>query len=164
MRSTRSHRQGGFAFLLVLIAVVMMSVTLASAAQIVSIEQRRDRELELLSIGRQIRTAIQSYHDVALIGGVAQYPRSWEDLLNDHRIAGPVRHHLRKVFVDPMTGKTDWELQRAGDFIVGVRSSSGNVPLKQSGFEGEELGYNGATSYRSWVFAPQGVPAAPQAR
>jgi len=158
MRSSDRRSQAGFAFLWVLAAVAMVGMLLASGAEMVSIQQRRDRELELLSIGRQFRTALQQYHDSVASGTAPQYPAALEDLLLDQRGGGPVRRYLRKIYVDPLTGDREWGLVRIGGAIVGIYSKSENRPLKQRGFEGEEQGFNDATSYRSWVFAPQPLP------
>jgi len=158
MRSSDRRSQAGFAFLWVLAAVAMVGMLLASGAEMVSIQQRRDRELELLSIGRQFRTALQQYHDSVASGTAPQYPAALEDLLLDQRGGGPVRRYLRKIYVDPLTGDREWGLVRIGGAIVGIYSKSENRPLKQRGFEGEEQAFKDAASYRSWVFAPQSLP------
>jgi hypothetical protein len=57
-------------------------------------------------------------------------------LLDDHRFGQPV-HHLRRIYIDPVTDRTDWDLVREGDGIVGVRSQSGRSTLKKRGFPRE---------------------------
>ena len=159
MRSFDRRSQGGFAFLWVLAAVAMVGMLLASGAEMVSVQQRRDRELELLSIGRQFRTALQQYHDSVASGSAPQYPLSLDDLLLDRRDGGAVRRYLRKIYADPITGRSDWGLVRVGGVIVGIYSKSDERPLKRRGFDGDEQAFNDASSYRRWVFSPQPLEA-----
>jgi len=79
-------------------------------------------------------------------------PAKLEDLLDDDRYPIPV-HHLRRLYPDPITGSTDWGLLRAADRIVGVYSQSDKLPIKQAGFSAREQQFNGAMTYRDWVFA-----------
>ncbi|MDR0997375.1 MAG: hypothetical protein LBL69_06930, partial [Zoogloeaceae bacterium] len=80
-----------------------------------------------------------------------EYPHSFDELLRDSRIPGLARH-LRKVFVDPMTGKTDWGMIKIGGRIVGVYSHSRQKPIKQGNFEPDQSQFEGATTYSDWVF------------
>ncbi|MBB3176031.1 type II secretion system protein [Variovorax sp. Sphag1AA] len=89
------------------------------------------------------------------------YPATLEDLLKDDRFPG-IRRHLRKIFVDPMTGKAEWGLVKVSGRIVGIHSLSTKVPIKLAGFEGEDHAFNGARSYASWVFGPAGQLASTQ--
>ncbi|MBW8900178.1 MAG: type II secretion system protein [Massilia sp.] len=125
------RRTGGFTFIWVLLMVAVMGLGLTVIAELDSTAVQRDREAELLAIGRQFRTAIGRY--VQARGGAGQtnaYPPSLEDLLQDPRVPG-VRRHLRKIFVDPMTGKAEWGLVMMGGRIVGVHSLSERRPIKR---------------------------------
>ena len=130
----RRHSDRGFAYLWTLLLVAMLALTLVAAADIEATAVRRDREKELLFIGRQFRLAIARYHGVNGQGGKREYPASLDDLLRDDRVSS-VRRHLRKLYVDPMTGKTDWGTVRVAGRIVGVHSLSEKRPIKQDGFE-----------------------------
>lgn len=131
-----------------------------------SIAVQRDRERELLSIGRQFRAAIGSYYETKLVAGRREYPESLDDLLLDPRSPGLTRH-LRKVFVDPMTGKPEWGLVRVGGRITGVHSLSETVPVKQDGFEPDDAGFRSRGKISDWVFSyagrrqEPGTPTAP---
>jgi len=116
---------------------------------------QRERERELLSVGRQFRAAIGRYYETTLSAGRHEYPVSLDELLQDNRAAGITRH-LRKVFVDPMTGKPEWGLVRVGGRIVGVHSLSDKIPIKQDGFEPEELSLRNKRKISEWVFAYSG--------
>lgn len=145
------RREAGFTYLWVLFLVAFMGLGLTVAVAIDSTAVQREREKELLSIGRQFRVAIGRYYEIQLSGGKREYPASLDDLLQDNRVPG-IRRHLRHVFVDPMTGKAEWGLVRVGGRIVGVHSLSDKVPIKQDGFEAEDMNLRGKQKYAEWAF------------
>ncbi|MDR2625132.1 MAG: type II secretion system protein [Zoogloeaceae bacterium] len=144
-------RQAGFSYLWVLLLVALMGVGLTVAVEMDSTVSQRDREKALLATGRQFQVAIGHYYEGLQTGGRNEYPASLEDLLQDPRYPGTMRH-LRKIFVDPMTGKAEWGLVRIGGRIVGVHSLSGKTPIKQANFEAEVSHFAGAQKYTDWVF------------
>lgn len=87
----------------------------------------------------------------AVQAGARQYPATLDELLQDPRTPGITRH-LRQVFVDPMTGKAEWGLVRVGGRIVGIHSLSERLPIKQAGFEDQDMAFAGKERYRDWVF------------
>ncbi|MBS1196694.1 MAG: type secretion system protein [Proteobacteria bacterium] len=141
----------GFTYLWVLLLVALMGVGLVLAVEIDSTAAQREQEKEMLSIGRQFRRAIGQYHETQIVGGKREYPASLDDLLKDNRFPG-MRRHLRKIFVDPMTGKAEWGLVRVGGRIVGVHSLSERTPIKQEGFEPEDMSLRGKQKISEWVF------------
>jgi type II secretory pathway pseudopilin PulG len=134
-----------------LFLVAMLGVGLAIAGESWSLGARRDRERQLLAIGEEFRQALRGYHRAQLGGAARQYPADLEDLLRDNRFPG-IHRHLRRVYRDPMTGKTEWGLVRRGGRIVGVYSLSQDKPLKQEGFEPQHAAFAGAEKYSDWVF------------
>ncbi|WP_431112938.1 type II secretion system protein [Variovorax paradoxus] len=189
----RSCRQRGFTYIWVLLMVALMGVGMTVAADVQTTLSQRDREKELLAIGRQYRSALASYYAARpptlkgvsdFVAGAGQpvsglppaaggaptpisgsppaagslsdprgYPGSLDELLRDERFPG-IRRHLRKIFVDPMTGKAEWGLVQVAGRIVGVHSLSTAVPIKQAGFDGDDHSFAGAQSYAGWVFGP----------
>jgi len=147
----RCRVERGFTYLGLLFAVVIMGVALASVGEVWRTMQQREKEMDLLFIGREFRRAITSYYEMAPVGK-QELPRKLEDLLEDDRFP-TVRRHLRKIYIDPMTGKPEWGLVRMGDRIAGVYSLSNGVPIKQDGFKDGERDLAGAQSYRDWKFA-----------
>lgn len=145
----------GFAYLWMLLMVALMGLGLTAAAELMHTATQRDKERELLSIGRQFRTALERYRAVE-VNGQRQWPMSLQDLLIDPRLPG-TRRHLRKLFIDPMTGKAEWGEVRVAGRIVGVHSLSNAVPIKQSGFEADDIALEGKPAYSEWVFS---LPAA----
>jgi type II secretory pathway pseudopilin PulG len=98
-------RQRGFTYLGLLFFVAVTAAGLAALGTSWSTAAQRERERELEFRGNEIAQAIASYLKTS--PGLAQYPSSLDDLLADRR--GPkTRHHLRRAYVDPFTGKTDW--------------------------------------------------------
>lgn len=145
------HCQKGFSYLWVLLLVATLGLGLSLAVEIDSTAARRDKEKELLAVGRQFRTAIGRYYETQLSGGKREYPATLEDLLQDNRVPG-IKRHLRKIFVDPMTGKAEWGLVKVGGRIAGVHSLSEKIPIKQDGFEAEDANLRGKSKYVEWLF------------
>ncbi len=144
-------RQEGFSYLWVLLLVAFMGLSLTIAAEIDATAVQRGREKELLSIGRQFRVAIARYYETQQAGGVREYPDSFENLLHDNRVPG-VKRHLRKIYVDPMTSKPEWGVVKVSGRIVGVHSMSSKLPIKQDGFEAEDINLRGKSKYAEWLF------------
>jgi hypothetical protein len=143
------HR--GIALLLLLIAVAVIGMVSAQSVQAGRQIWRRDAEQELLHRGLELRGALRSFVDTTP-GQAVLGPRSLEELLRDPRVPG-IRRHLRRVPVDPMTGRMQWGLVRSPDGqILGVYSLSEEVPIKRSGFPPELADFEQAKSYRAWVF------------
>ena len=72
-------------------------------------------------------------------------------------VAG-LKRHLRKIHVDPMTGRQEWGLYvDPTGAIIGFYSLAAGVPLKRTGFELTQAHFENAATYASWVF---GLPNA----
>jgi type II secretory pathway pseudopilin PulG len=113
----------------------------------------RERETELLYAGNQYRRAIERYY----LSGLAQYPRSLEDLLKDPRKPNTERY-LRKLYPDPLTAKGEWGIMKGPDGgIMGVYSQSEDKPIKVSGFALANRDFENAGKYSDWkfVYSPQ---------
>lgn len=131
-----SRNQAGFTYIGLLMVVVFFGLASVGAARLLAATERAEREAELLFIGHQYRQAIRSYLQAGQRAG--QYPTTLEDLLLDRRYP-TVRRHLRKVFIDPITGNADWGLVPAPEGgIMGVHSLSEREPLKLANFETED--------------------------
>jgi type II secretory pathway pseudopilin PulG len=151
-------RQRGFGYLLALFAISALGLMAAGAGRVWYTTAQREREVELLFAGQQYRQALDSYY-AHKVGGVQQYPQRLEDLLDDRRSQVKLRH-LRRIYVDPMTGKADWVLVTAGERIVGVHSRSETSSVKRY-FEDADAAFNGADSYAQWVFRAGASPITP---
>jgi type II secretory pathway pseudopilin PulG len=153
----------GFTYLTILFVVALMGIGLALVGQMWNTSARREREAELLQVGNEYRKGIERYY----LSGPRQYPRALADLIQDPRQPGVVRH-LRKLYVDPITNKTEWGLVRSDDGgIAGVYSLSEEEPLKLAGFAVRDASFEGKSKYSDWQFiaapgAAAGVAAAAQ--
>ena len=100
--------------------MLFRSVGLVAASEVWSTTARRQKLVELEWIGAQFTEAIGSYYQSST-GLTKTYPPSLQDLLEDRRYAVP-RRHLRAVYRNPFTSKSDWDLVRTVDGRVrGVR-------------------------------------------
>ena len=172
----RRSKGGGFTYLGLLFIVAIMGLAMALAAQVWETTIRREKERELLFVGKQIRQAIGSYY-AEMPDGVRRYPQRLEDLLQDNRFPG-VKRHLRRLYRDPVTGSAEWGLVPSGEGgIQGIYSVSSLIPLKQAGFDTADMGFENKLHYSEWKFVylptqaanaeseegePLQLPAAPQ--
>jgi len=147
---TKSER--GFSYVGLLILLAIMGVVSAAALQLGKVTHRRVAEEALLDIGREISQALDSYRR-ATPPGQPDAPLELQDLLKDDRFPEPVRHQ-RKLYADPLTGKSEWGLLRAEDNlrIIGVFSLSEEKPVKVANFDLRFQDFAGKSSYSQWIF------------
>jgi type II secretory pathway pseudopilin PulG len=151
-----TSRDEGYTYIVVLILLAVVSLASALAIEVAATSARRADEAELLAIGKEFERAFASYYRQN--GGGARYPRTLEELTRDPRAPG-VKRHLRRVYVDPLTGK-DWGLVPApGGGIMGVFSTSPERPfmedpgpraLMPAGLAASAPGFG--NSYADWRF------------
>lgn len=133
------QRPGGFAYIALLLVLAGMTLLLGVALQQIDQAAQREREAQLLFVGKQFRQALASYYEKSP-GGAKHFPRKLEELLQDNRFAKPVRH-LRRIYADPMradlsnnasgSNEAGWQLVRdLRGGIVGVHSSSRQRPIR----------------------------------
>jgi type II secretory pathway pseudopilin PulG len=156
MRRPRKRRSGGFTYLSLIILVAIIGLVSASALKLGSVLQRSRAEQELLDIGAAFGDALQSYAN-ATPAGFPPQPPSLKELLKDPRFP-TVRRHLRKVFVDPMTGKAEWGITYLGDKVgvLAVYSLSDAKPVKIGNFPQRFQGLAGKQKISEWRFAASG--------
>jgi type II secretory pathway pseudopilin PulG len=159
----RHHRQprsahGGFTYIGLLIAVVVLGIAMSAVGTVWRTQAQREREQELLSIGREFQAAIAAYYRAGG-GGLNRFPQELNDLLEDKRGPEP-KHYLRRLYADPMTGAQDWTILRTDMLgITGIASSSQAAPIKKAGFRAHEKAFEDATCYCDWkfVYVPRNV-------
>ncbi|MCU7370620.1 hypothetical protein PEC18_06940 [Paucibacter sp. O1-1] len=160
---TGSWRPQGFTYLGMLFFVAITAAAMAALGQSWTTAAQRERERELEFRGQEIARAIASYLKAgvptapgqdaaagAAAGAVGSHPRSFEDLLVDRRGIKP-RHHLRRAYVDPMTGKPDWVLVPAPTDPQGfhaVHSRAEQTLLRRISPDGEQ-----ASRASDWLFS-----------
>lgn len=140
--------QRGFTYIGLLATIVLIGYFLAVAGQVVATSAQRERETELLFIGHEYRNAIGRFFRQN-----HRYPLTLEELVKADDNTPLPAHFLRRLYRDPMTRDTDWELIPApGSGFMGVHSVSTKEPIKQAGFDDEDFGFDGADSYTKWTF------------
>lgn len=156
------HRQRGYAYWLALIALSLAAVGTLRVSESWSIKARQQQEEELLFVGDQYRRAIASYYE-ATPGPVKVLPRQLEELLEDKRHPGIVRH-LRRLYGDPVSAYAPLEVVRDPNNggILGVHSANPVMPLKQAGFPERHRSFTNSKSYQGWRFMYQPPVPGPQ--
>ena len=154
MRSGKSSQQG-FTYLGLIIFVFIIGLVGAATLKVEALLRRAQLEKELLETGAQFSAALNSYAQ-ATPRGQPRAPLTLEELLRDKRFPNP-RRHLRKIFIDPVTGKPEWGLVRSGEAgpILGVHSLSQAVPLKQANFDARFPGFENREQLSEWKFMAQ---------
>ena len=156
-RRTKDQGQSGFT-LVELIATMAIMLILASAAlPLARAHARRLREDQLHRDLRELRTAVDRYKDfsdrgmIPQLGNTFGYPPDLDTLTNGVPLKGTadVKYKfLRKIPLDPMTGKADW----------GKRSMQDDPDSKSWGGEdvfdvysmSDAPALDGTTKYSDW--------------
>jgi type II secretory pathway pseudopilin PulG len=155
--AARAYRQeAGFTYLGLMILVTVIGMAGAATLKIGSLLQRAEAEHELLEFGAAFSAALESYAAATPRGQPTQ-PTSLQDLLRDPRFPAP-RRHLRKIFVDPVSGKAEWGILSAGEGgrIVGVYSRSQAKPLKIANFDARFINFENKKHLSDWKFTANG--------
>lgn len=120
-RRSPASRCRGFTYLVLLFMIALGGATLGALGTQWQAAAQRERETELLFRGRQIAQALGRYA-AATPPGQPRAPLRLDELLEDRR-SDPPRHHLRRLYADPFTGRPDWQpLTDDKGRIVGLHS------------------------------------------
>ncbi len=152
-------RQRGFTYLGLIILVAIIGLVGAATLKVGSLLQRAAAEEELLETGAAFSEALKSYAAATPLGQPRQ-PKTLQDLLRDPRYPN-VRRHLRKIFVDPITGKAEWGVMYLGDKVgvIGVYSLSNAKPLKIANFDARFTNLENKQRFSEWKFMLPGQAA-----
>lgn len=156
LRTSTARRQAGYTLAeLVMVAAVMAILALA-AMPVAKFTAKRSKEAEMRQALREMRTAIDTYKrysDSGLIQvdvGTEGYPKKLEVLVEGVEIVGQVDKKLkllRRVPIDPMTGKDEWGLRSYQDASDATSWGGENVYDVYS--LSKAVGLNGVP-YRKW--------------
>jgi type II secretory pathway pseudopilin PulG len=139
------------------ILVAVIGLVGAMALRLGTTMQRVAAEQALLDIGIEYSNALASYA-AATPSGQPNYPPSFAELLKDPRFP-QLRRHLRRIYVDPMTGKAEWGLVKATENggILAIYSLSKAAPIKIGNFPPRFAAFDGKASLSDWKFSGEGV-------
>lgn len=107
-RHPRRQPQRGFTYLLLLFGLAVAGAGFAALGEQWAVAAQRERETELRFRGAEFSRALAAWRD-ATPAGQPTAPEQLQDLVVDDRHRPP-RHHLRRLYTDPFTGKADWDL------------------------------------------------------
>lgn len=145
------HSNRGFSYLWTLLLIFFLGLGFSVAMETDSINLRREQERELIFAGKQLRNAIGHYYESSRASEKKAYPSNLNDLIEDRRTPA-VERHLRKIYIDPITGRNEWGLLKIGGKIVGVHSLSNLQPIKVDGFDATESQFKNSKKYSEWIF------------
>ncbi len=147
-RKRGPHTESGFTLLELIIASTILLVLSTAAIPVLRFTMMRAKETELRRDLREMRKAIDKYKDAAdsnlVITKVGSngYPPDLETLVKGVPYGGSGTQNvrfLRRIPVDPMTGRAEWSLRSVqddpdatswgGDNVFDVHSSSTAVAL-----------------------------------
>lgn len=147
----RELQQSGVVLLAALVFLLLTTLGATALIDLQRTQAQREKEAQLLFVGDQFRRAIKSYYSTMPAGKSRALPRSLDDLLEDPRFSVPIRH-LRRFYVDPMTGQPDWVLVQGAGGVLGIHSRSTANTFKRKDFAVQNREFEGRETYADWVF------------
>jgi general secretion pathway protein G len=117
----RKHSQSGMTLVELIVAVTIMAILATAALPLARLTVRRERERELRRDLWEMRDAIDRYKDAAdrqlfqTKLGTEGYPPDMDTLVNGVDVGGKKVRFLRRIPVDPMTGKAEWGMRAMQD-------------------------------------------------
>ena len=123
MRHVLPIRKGerGLTLVELIVAAAILAILASAAIPITRFEVKREKERELHYDLWMMRDAIDKYKDAADKGAIQtkvdsqNYPPDLETLVDGVDIQGKKVKFLRRIPVDPMTGKAEWGLRSMQD-------------------------------------------------
>jgi general secretion pathway protein G len=147
------RRQGGVTLLELIIVITILLILMGAALPVVRLSAKRQKETELRRDLWEMRAAIDRYKDAADRGafqikvGTEGYPPDMETLVKGLDVQGKKLRFLRRIPVDPMTGKDDWGMRSMQDDPTSDSWGGQNVFDVFSKSTGKALD---GTNYKDW--------------
>jgi len=155
-RTCCRHAEEGLTLLELIIAISLLLILSSAAMPTLRVAFLRPREAELMRDLREMRNAIDRYKDYAdrnLIRtelGSEGYPPDLETLVKGVQLGASQSNKvrfLRRIPVDPMTGRAEWNLQSVQDDPDSTSQGGNNVFDIHSQSQGTALD---GTKYADW--------------
>ena len=149
------HNCSGTTLLELIIACTILLILASAAAPLIRTTILRSREAELRRNLREIRTAIDRYQDLADRGLIQTevtsggYPPDLDTLVQGVYLGAATKRirFLRRIPVDPMTGRREWGLRSIQDDPDSTSWGGSNVFDVYSKSQGTALD---GTKYAAW--------------
>ncbi len=145
--------EAGLTLIELIVTVAILALLASAAVPVARWDIKRVKERELRDDLWQMRAAIDKYKDAADKGGVQtkvdsdNYPPDLDTLVKGIEVQGKKMRFLRRVPVDPMTGKAEWGMRSEQDDPTGDSFGGQNLFDVYSKSQGTAL--NG-TKYADW--------------
>jgi general secretion pathway protein G len=136
-----------------IVAVALLMILTGMALPLARLNFKRERERILRRDLWEMRDAIDRYKDAADRGafqiklGSEGYPPDLDTLVNGVDVAGKKLRFLRKIPVDPMTGKAEWGMRSMQDDLDSDSWGEQNVFDVYTKSQGTALD---GTKYKDW--------------
>ncbi len=117
--SKRGER--GLTLVELIVTVAILTILASAAVPVMRFKVKRDRERELRRDLWEMRDAIDHYKDAADRGAFQtkvdsqNYPPDLDTLVSGVDVQGKRVRFLRRIPIDPMTGKTEWGMRSMQD-------------------------------------------------
>jgi len=151
--ASRESRKRGFTVVELIVAMTILMILTAAAVPVVRVTIQRNKERDLRHALWEMRDAIDRYKDAADRGGFQVkvdsqgYPPDLETLVKGVDSNGKKMRFLRRIPVDPMTGKTEWGQRSMQDEPDSDSWGGQNVFDVYTKSEGTALD---GTKYKTW--------------
>ena len=149
----RHKRTAGFTLIELIVATTILVILTGMIIPLARLSIKREKERELRYDLWMMRDSIDRYKDAADRGafqikvGTEGYPPDLETLVNGVDVGGKKVRFLRKIPVDPMSGKTEWGMRSMQDDPTSDSWGGQNVFDVFTKSEGTALD---GTKYKEW--------------
>ncbi len=147
------QRQRGFTLLEMIVATTILLILMGAAVPVAKLSTKRQKETELRRDLWEMRAAIDRYKEYADRNAFQQkvdsqgYPPDLDTLVKGVDIQGKKVRFLRRIPVDPMTGKNEWGMRSMQDDPTSDSWGGQNVFDIYTKSEGTGLD---GTKYKDW--------------
>ena len=153
LRRRQSGSQTGLTLVELIVTVAILAILASAAVPVVHFQAKREKERELRYDLWQMRDAIDKYKDAADKNMFQtkldsdNYPPDLDTLVNGVDAQGKKLRFLRRIPVDPMTGKAEWGMRSVQDEADSDSWGGQNVFDVYSKSQGTALD---GTKYADW--------------
>ena len=146
-------QERGLTLVELIVTVTILSILASAAVPVTMFTVKRERERELRHDLWEMRDAIDHYKDAADMHAFQtkvdsqNYPPDLDTLVNGVEVQTKKVKFLRRIPVDPMTGKAEWGLHSMQDDPTSDSFSGDNVFDVYSKSQGTALD---GTKYSTW--------------
>jgi len=147
------HTSRGFTLIELISATAILVILTGMAVPLLRVSVQRENERELRKALWDMRDAIDRYKDAADRGafqikvGSEGYPPDLDTLVKGPDVGGKKMRFLRRIPIDPMTGKAEWGMRSMQDDPTSDSWGEQNVFDVYSKSSGTALD---GTKYKEW--------------